>query len=322
VCWRFHVLLRCAARAMCPATRQRLTARTPALRPTPQDDAVADARAQPPTGAAAWALDVGPSFAAALLGARARRRIFEGDAPPLAWARGGVAGVTLAVSAGRGPPRIAAGLCSEAGSTDCRGDAELTEWLRRAVGRLRPRDINTTLLCETVASTMGKPARDIAQVSASSLAEMPDTELRLRRGSRTGADDDDGGRVGTAPIAEDVCAICLERPRRPIELRCGHRFCGRCARAWFRRGDTCPTCRVVVRPWRHAARNILQHPAFIFGGMALQTMVYTIQLGHSLRLSGLVRDPFLAQWTAVLLMLVTMLLVFIQMHFLDQRPQR
>ncbi|KAF5759362.1 putative transcription factor C2H2 family [Helianthus annuus] len=48
--------------------------------------------------------------------------------------------------------------------------------------------------------------------------------------------------------AGDLCAICQEKLRSPIMLRCKHIFCEECVSEWFDRERTCPLCRALVKP--------------------------------------------------------------------------
>ncbi|XP_076923923.1 uncharacterized protein LOC143586209 [Bidens hawaiensis] len=48
--------------------------------------------------------------------------------------------------------------------------------------------------------------------------------------------------------AGDLCAICQEKLRSPIVLRCKHIFCEECVSEWFDRERTCPLCRALVKP--------------------------------------------------------------------------
>ncbi|XP_052174885.1 uncharacterized protein LOC127789871 isoform X2 [Diospyros lotus] len=48
--------------------------------------------------------------------------------------------------------------------------------------------------------------------------------------------------------AGDLCAICQEKMRAPILLRCKHIFCEDCVSEWFERERTCPLCRALVKP--------------------------------------------------------------------------
>ncbi|KAK5133502.1 hypothetical protein LTR08_007639 [Meristemomyces frigidus] len=43
-------------------------------------------------------------------------------------------------------------------------------------------------------------------------------------------------------ITDDICAICLERPTRPVSTKFNHVFCNGCIRAALARWDTCPYC--------------------------------------------------------------------------------
>ena len=48
----------------------------------------------------------------------------------------------------------------------------------------------------------------------------------------------------------DKCLICLEPPRAPTRLPCGHSFCGGCVEELRSKGvsETCPYCRAPLPP--------------------------------------------------------------------------
>ncbi len=48
----------------------------------------------------------------------------------------------------------------------------------------------------------------------------------------------------------DKCLICLEPPRAPTRLPCGHSFCGGCVGELRSKGvsETCPLCRAPLPP--------------------------------------------------------------------------
>ena len=54
-----------------------------------------------------------------------------------------------------------------------------------------------------------------------------------------------GTREGMCDSAPECC-VCLDSPREPLHLECGHLFCGECILAWLERRAACPLCNEKV----------------------------------------------------------------------------
>lgn len=61
------------------------------------------------------------------------------------------------------------------------------------------------------------------------------------------------------PADTEVCAICLHIIERPLRVRCGHRFCRKCIRAWLSQAEACPVCRQPALSRLRAAGRRVQH---------------------------------------------------------------
>ena len=57
-------------------------------------------------------------------------------------------------------------------------------------------------------------------------------------------------RLCKAAVETDRCLVCLEPPREPTRLPCGHSFCAGCVSELRSKGvsETCPLCRAPLPP--------------------------------------------------------------------------
>ncbi|EJK67390.1 hypothetical protein THAOC_11586 [Thalassiosira oceanica] len=69
-----------------------------------------------------------------------------------------------------------------------------------------------------------------------------------------------------AEHGDKTCAICLEEPKDPLNLPCGHSFCDGCLNQWRSRyGVTeemrrkCPNCRARIPPSKEMVSSLLSH---------------------------------------------------------------
>ena len=67
----------------------------------------------------------------------------------------------------------------------------------------------------------------------------------------------------TAVAAEITCGICLEETKDPMDLPCGHSFCGGCLNEWRSRYGVkeemrrkCPTCRAMIPPSKEMVSSL------------------------------------------------------------------
>lgn len=79
------------------------------------------------------------------------------------------------------------------------------------------------------------------------------------------------------PDDGDVCAICLDPPSSPIELRCGHTFCRMCAIRWLTVRRACPMCRALQRKLpRDVAFDVKDARAFDAPVIAIACVFITV----------------------------------------------
>ncbi|EJK77360.1 hypothetical protein THAOC_00812 [Thalassiosira oceanica] len=75
--------------------------------------------------------------------------------------------------------------------------------------------------------------------------------------------------VGAAAVVtENTCGICLEDPKDPLNLPCGHSFCDKCLDGWRSRygveeeiGRKCPICRAMIPPSKEMVTTLLYYRA-------------------------------------------------------------
>ena len=47
-------------------------------------------------------------------------------------------------------------------------------------------------------------------------------------------------------INQECCTICLDKPDKAIQLKCGHVFHKECIHKWLPKNKTCPNCRELI----------------------------------------------------------------------------
>ncbi|EJK62660.1 hypothetical protein THAOC_16719 [Thalassiosira oceanica] len=74
----------------------------------------------------------------------------------------------------------------------------------------------------------------------------------------------DGTADADTVVTETTCAICLEEPRDPRNLPCGHSFCDGCLNEWRSRYGVqeemrrkCPICRATIPPSKEIVSSLL-----------------------------------------------------------------
>ena len=78
-------------------------------------------------------------------------------------------------------------------------------------------------------------------------------------------------RLCKAAVETDRCLVCLEPPREPTRLPCGHSFCTGCVSELREKGvsDTCPLCRAPLPPGPEKlfelAERVLMRFARVYG---------------------------------------------------------
>ena len=72
------------------------------------------------------------------------------------------------------------------------------------------------------------------------------------------------GATAAAVTGGQTCGICLDDPRDPLELPCGHSFCDDCLDGWRSRYGVdeemrrkCPTCRARIPPSKEMVESLL-----------------------------------------------------------------
>ncbi|EJK54616.1 hypothetical protein THAOC_25738 [Thalassiosira oceanica] len=74
--------------------------------------------------------------------------------------------------------------------------------------------------------------------------------------------------MNTAVVTEQTCGICLEDSRDPLDLPCGHSFCGGCLDEWRSRYGAkeemrrkCPICRARIPPSKEMVTSLHSYRA-------------------------------------------------------------
>ncbi|EJK45046.1 hypothetical protein THAOC_36365 [Thalassiosira oceanica] len=71
-----------------------------------------------------------------------------------------------------------------------------------------------------------------------------------------------------AAVTETTCGICLEEPKDPLNLPCGHSFCDSCLNEWRSRYGVeeemrrkCPICRARTPPSKEMVAKLISYRA-------------------------------------------------------------
>ena len=86
----------------------------------------------------------------------------------------------------------------------------------------------------------------------------PVSPRRQKKGNMAETSRDDA-----AGVTDKTCGICLEEPKDPLDLPCGHSFCDGCLDGWRSRYGVeeemrtkCPICRARIPPSREMVATL------------------------------------------------------------------
>ena len=119
----------------------------------------------------------------------------------------------------------------------------------RARAHQSAEEISYQIQTRAQARQLGEETSNQIQTRARQSAE--ETSHQIRTSTRQTSEGTSPYQIQTRARArqstEEICAICLDKPRRPVTLRCKHVFCGSCVDRLKKEigpcGNACPVCR-------------------------------------------------------------------------------